>query len=143
MVRRIVALYLMLATAVGPSLCCCALAPHRATARGAAETCPCQAEAPPCCRAAAVKTPILTRAPADQPTPHHCPCREHGSKPAIVAARATEASEGLASPFAVDIAGSPVSVTLPVLSAPPDPTDSPSPLPPGRDLLRAHHRLRC
>lgn len=155
MLRQVLVAYLVLATAAGPALCCCSL-PHLAARLAGGQAAP--EEFPPCCRPAATqdeaprcRTP--GPAPSDSKRPLQggcpgdggrrdggCPCRENGSRPALLDRPADQSEQPLASqwlaPIPAPLFDGPAASALGSSS-----WDTPPPA--ARDILRLLSRLRC
>ncbi len=150
MLRLLVA-YLVLATAAGPALCCCSLPQLAARLAGGQ---PAPEELPPCCRPAATPDDrSCYRPPADDERPLQggcpgdggrreggCPCRENGSRPALLDRPADQSEQPLASQWLAP-APAPLFDGPAASASGPSPWDKPPPA--ARDILRLLSRLRC
>ena len=142
MIRVALAVYLALASAVGPWACCCA--PGRLASRLFS---PAPAGAPSCCH---------HKAATDQPAPSHCPrapshprcpCKEGLAFDAAVLPPSTEDTTGASARLSGDW---PLASGSPGLGSPPT-AGGPAAWPalPGapflstHDLLCVHHVMRC
>jgi hypothetical protein len=155
MIRATLTLYLALATAAGPSLCCCAVGAARAPGRaGVGQTDGTPARCPCCGAAHATPRPIRGHrdggtASWEEPSPapgQRCPCREHPAAPAVLSADVTDPAA-----WARDLTPAGLDpMTLPLTAnSPASPRGAegsgghPLPFYDSHDLLHIFHFLRC
>jgi hypothetical protein len=155
MIRTTFTLYLALATAAGPSLCCCAMGEPRAPSRtgpGQADTNPARC---PCCSSAHA-TPRLTPSrsdsgPASWEEPpsspgERCPCREQPATPVVLPGGATDPTAWARDLTSADLGPTtlPRPTTCPASSQGAEGGGGhPLPFHDSHDLLRVFHLLRC
>jgi hypothetical protein len=155
MIRTTLTLYLALATAAGPSLCCCAMGEVRALGRTGAGQADRTPERCPCCGAAHA-TPRPTSGHRDrgaasweEPSPapaERCPCREHPAAPVVLS---TVAADTIVWACDLTPAGLTLTTLPPPATAPASPRGAeegwghPLPFHASNDLLRVFHLLRC
>jgi hypothetical protein len=154
MLRGVLIAYLVLFTAAGPCLCCCAALRTHAATRATPPAEPATPAAPCCQRHHRDATPAAAPerpAPAGDPTApdpkQPCPCRDHPArrgKMAVTSAAAGELSLlrwSLQSPLAATLAADPPAADPP--AALPDLAAVDNPFLSADQLLHVQHRLRC
>ncbi|MBA4066933.1 MAG: hypothetical protein C0501_25145 [Isosphaera sp.] len=156
MLRRLLAIYMTLVLAAGPTLCCCTTvyAADPQTPRGPAS--PSSERTPSCCKdyrpANSEDASGETRGvggksrPAPKPGKHQCPCKDRSGKQTL--------DQPSSSPTAQDVARLLTTTLLFVVALTADPAVDPDldsgggSSPPAHRLtswrlLQAHHMLRC
>ncbi|MBY0512665.1 MAG: hypothetical protein K2P78_01990 [Gemmataceae bacterium] len=155
MLRTALTIYMVLATLVGPAVCCCSLcpaaagvgrpflpAPHRSPAT------PSPAGCPHCCGQSAPAPDSPSKTPdrdPGRPQKPACPCQSHAAQPALPQAEADGTSVlALLVAFADMISAGPLATWVAVEAdlRPSCPAEG-VPFLTAQDLLRAHHLLRC
>src|SRR4051794_12580121 len=144
MLRRLLAIYLVLTTVAGPGLCCCSFT--RLFANNADR--PVVRDAPPpCCHAPSGDEDQQNRdgCPHDKGDPRNggCPCRQDAPKDALVGQAVAMPDQFQSghfpfAPFLTDASGD--GSTLNGVAAPPG---DPPPFLTVQDLLHLRQRLRC
>lgn len=134
MLRRALAIYMVLTMVAGPSLCCCSFTHLHADQ-------PTKSPAlPPCCQTPSGEQHQNSCPHKDgDPQKPGCPCRQDGPKPALVE-RAVEMPDQLqvcSSLLAPSFGDDPSTNNGPVRSVGPLPFLMP------QHLLHVHHQLRC
>jgi len=135
MLRRIMAAYLVLATAAGPALCCCAL-PGLFTRHEAPTEAP-----PPCCCSRNGEGQQPPAPSGENPGKGGCPCRHGGPGPSLLGEPAGSPQPPSACPWPAPSLAATFDAGL--AASGPATSSAAQPARTARDSLHIRHRLRC